>query len=686
MIKRFIAAFTAVFLLVALIPSTFIKEAKAYQNSSYFSDLRVGLVTMSATSIKVTLNGSYTVNGQAYASGTTLNFSVSGTSISFNGALHNQITIEPSSKTNLLSVTSGTVTNRYMGSFVLRVLDGRILPINTIDMENYLKGVVGYEMSDFFPMEALKAQAVAARNYALTKIGAEAAKGYDLDDSVWHQVYRGYNPSFTRVISAVEQTAGQVLLHNGRLVEALYSAWHGGISEDSENVWGNFVPYLRSVQDPFEDDPWPNGNRVFTDAQIASTLVARRHLSESDTFIRLDLNSITRYKSGRVANINIIYRTASGSQLTKSITRDTTRTFLGLPSNLYTVTYDAEKGTYTFSGKGHGHGLGMSQIGAKNRAAAGQTHEQILKFYYQNSYLHNLITKASIINFNQNHDALTLGETINFNASASGGTGQGYLYKYVIKNETNIVLTRDYSSENSLEFHPDSIGKYSVEVYVKDKYSLADFDDMRTLSFEVLLKDTDIDIDTDTDTEPGTIIDTELGTTTVFGKLIQGQQLIFNTNNTGGDASAYSYKYEIYISGSLIHASSFSTSGSYSFIPEISGSYTVKVYGRDGSSTKEYDSIKEFNIEVNSKPLYLSQIPLKEGMSGSDVTALQKALITLGYNIAREDGTFGNRTRNSVSSFQRSRRLTADGVVNNATYNALNEALIERSGEQNLSF
>jgi stage II sporulation protein D len=192
-------------------------------------------------------------------------------------------------------MTSGTVSNKYMGSFLIKVLNGKLLPINSIYIEDYLKGVVGYEMANNFPLEALKAQTIAARNYALSRIGYEASKGYDFDDTASYQVYKGYNSSYQNVINAVNQTRGEVLLYNDKLVETLYSAWHGGISENSENVWGNTVPYLRSVSDPYEGDAWPNGNRIYSNAQIQAALVSKRYLSSTDIFQSLDLSSITRF-------------------------------------------------------------------------------------------------------------------------------------------------------------------------------------------------------------------------------------------------------------------------------------------------------------------------------------------------------------------------------------------------------
>jgi stage II sporulation protein D len=1041
MFKRYAAIFTAIFLMINMFPVMLMQKVHAYQNNSYFNDLKVGLTTMSSTSITITLGGEYTLNGQVYPSGTIFNLGISGTSITLNGVAQDQISIVPSNKTSLLTLKSGTLSYKYMGSFLIKMFNGKLLPINYLDMENYLKGVVGYEMSDSFPMESLKAQAIAARNYALSRIGYEAAKGYDFDDTINYQVYKGYDANYKNVINAVDQTRGQVLLYNERLVETLYSAWHGGVSENSENVWGNTVPYLRSVVDTFESDPWPNGNRVLTNAQIQSTLTSKGYLSLGDTFVKLDLNSITKYASGRVSNINIIYKNSSGIELTKSVIRDSTRTFLGLPSNMYNVTYDAVAGAYTFSGKGYGHGLGMSQIGAKNRALAGQTYEQILKFYYQGTYLQNLVAKASLGSVIQSSSSLLLGNTVSFNASATGGSGYGYLFKYVVKNGTNVVFTRDYDGSSTLDFTPVTEGSFTVEAYVKDKFSALDFDDKKELTFIVygapslsnltlsktqvfvnepvtadvsiqggsgsslykyeIIKDGSIistrdfssdkqftftpsqsgsyvvnsyvkdalstkafDIETsknisvydyltiasltkdsedvitgDTvsfstsvsggsgngvsykyvvmqngqtistrdfssistftftpdaagffevtvyavdalsgkeydaasnmsfevkdrvsitsltadkstafanstitvnasatktdalykfvvskdnavvliqdysalsslsftaalagnytvtayakdglslkeyDDEKNIAIvvyeaasmeltasssSTTLGTTvnysisaikgsgsneyrfvvmkdnilvkdsgystsntfsftpleygsyqvigyvkdllsgnefdaessltltvtnpqlsavTAAGSFYEGKPVNFTASNSENKASGFSYRYEVYNGVNLVASNSFSESGIFNFTPSVPGTYSIKVYGKDSLSTNAYDGVKEFNITISSKPLYLSILPLKYGMKNNDVVSLQNALVKLGYSVAGDaSGYFGTKTKNAVTSFQRSRGLSADGIVGSMTYKALNDALIEKAGVKTLTF
>jgi stage II sporulation protein D len=855
MFKRYAAIITVFIFIVSLLPLGWGERVHAYSNSAYFNNLKVGLVSMSSPSVTITLNGDYDINGQTYTAGSVFNLELDGTSITFNGTLQSQLNIVPKAAENLLTITSGSVTYKYMGSFTFKLYNNKILPINFIDTENYLKGVVGYEMADNYPLEALKAQAIGARNYALSRIGYEAAKGYDFDDTISYQVYKGYNPIYSSVIAAVNQTRGQVLLYNDKLVETLYSAWHGGVSEDSENVWGNAAPYLRSVVDTFEGDPWPNGSRLLTNSQIQAALVTKGYLTPTDTFVQLDLSSITRFASGRVSNINIIYKDSLGLTLTKAVIRDSTRSFLSLPSNLYTVTYDEASSTYTFSGKGNGHGLGMSQIGAKNRAAAGQTYEQILKFYYQGTYVQSLIPSASLNALSLSSSALYSGSTISFNAAAAGGSGDGYLYKYVVKSGTTVVLNKDYDSISSLAFMPSLAGNYTVEAYVKDKLSILEYDDKKTAVFTVykpieitslnksvnnafigdavnfstsisggsddgirykytVLRDgqlvtlRDFDVSSSFSYTPvtsgsyevnvfvadtisakpyeaagkinfqvyngtnltnfstnktqylkGEILSAEaqaslgsgsylykyvvakdgidifvreyssdsrlsytlpaagiykvtvyakdslstklyenmravtvnvyspvLGAVNVTGTFYEGKPLSIASSSTGVSPLGFSYRYEIYSGTNLIAASSAYGAEKFTFTPAVSGSYTVKVYGKDSLSTKAFDSVKTFNITVNRRPLYLSKLPLKYGMTSSDVAALQNALMKLGYSVSSASGYFGTQTKSAVIAFQRNKGLTADGVVGSTTYKALNDALILKAGVKSLTF
>lgn len=364
--KRTIAIFTLFFFMVSLFSMTFTNRVKAYQNQSYFSNLKIGLVSMASSTLTITLNGDYSLNGSTVFSGTSLNFKITNGNVNINGTEYSSANLTPLVSTNLLSIANSTKSNKYLGSFSFKVDSGKILPINSIFIEDYLKGVVSFEMSDSFPIEALKAQAVAARNYAFSRVGYCTLKGYDFDDTTNYQVYGGYNEAYKNVIAAVDSTKGQTLLYNDKLVETLYGSSDGGYTEDAINVWGNPTPYLISKPDSYDTQGWPYGNVVLSNSQIDTILKTKKYLTSTDTFVKLDLSSITRYISGRVSNINVIYVNSTGTSVTLPITMDKARTFLGLPSSNYTVTYDPTILSYTFSGKGNGHGLGMSQIGAIN--------------------------------------------------------------------------------------------------------------------------------------------------------------------------------------------------------------------------------------------------------------------------------------------------------------------------------
>ena len=140
----------------------------------------------------------------------------------------------------------------YPGTLKLTIDGGMLRPVLTINVEEYLLGVVPYEMSEYFPLEALKAQAVCARTYALNKVGSN--KDYDLVDTTNDQVFKGVNYSYLNAIRAVEETAGVVGTYKGRLAMCYYSASNGGQTELVQNVWSDRGDwdYYQMVDDPYD--------------------------------------------------------------------------------------------------------------------------------------------------------------------------------------------------------------------------------------------------------------------------------------------------------------------------------------------------------------------------------------------------------------------------------------------------
>lgn len=121
--------------------------------------------------------------------------------------------------------------------------------VNRVPMELYLKGVVPSEIVPSWKPDAIKAQAVAARTYAVYHKNGYRSAGYDITDDTRSQVYRGCSVETSATNKAVEETAGEIITYNGKAIDALFHANGGGYTEDSENVWGSYVPYLRGVKE-----------------------------------------------------------------------------------------------------------------------------------------------------------------------------------------------------------------------------------------------------------------------------------------------------------------------------------------------------------------------------------------------------------------------------------------------------
>ena len=166
---------------------------------------------------------------------------------------------------------------QYYGAFEYRRNGGNITVINRLTMQDYVKGVVPYEMSASWPVEALKAQAMCARTYAYSNFNKHGAD-FDICAGTHCQAYQGVSKASENSDRAVDETLGQYILYNGELIDAVYHSSDGGATEDAENVWGYATPYLRGVEDTYEDlDSAINGRWSFsyTPAELTSILNAK---------------------------------------------------------------------------------------------------------------------------------------------------------------------------------------------------------------------------------------------------------------------------------------------------------------------------------------------------------------------------------------------------------------------------
>ncbi len=251
------------------------------------------------------------------------------------------------------------------------------------DLEAYVVGVVLGEMPVDFETEALKAQAVVARTYALKRntTGKKHKDGAVCVNPACCQAYRavetylqqgGTTLAVDKVKSAVKSTEGQVLTYNGNLIEATYFSCSGGKTEDALAVWGTDIPYLQAVDSPGEENADYYSDSVrFTSKEFAARLGIQASGAPATWF-----GAVAYTEGDGVDNMVIAGKTYKGTTL---------RTKLGLRSTSFSVKVD---GDYIIvSTKGFGHRVGMSQYGADAMAVGGSTYKQILLHYYPGTSL-----------------------------------------------------------------------------------------------------------------------------------------------------------------------------------------------------------------------------------------------------------------------------------------------------------
>ncbi len=345
----------------------------------------------------------------------------------------------------------------YYGDFVfMRNTGGNITVVNYVNIEDYLKGVVCYEMSPSWPIEALKAQAVTARTYLMAHTKKHSTEGFEICNTVHCQAYHGVGRATANSDMAVDLTAGQYLTYDGLLCDTYYASSNGGASENSENVWSLALPYLRGVADPYEADIAGTAanyywQKTYTPSSLGAQLRAK-HYNSSDV-VKVDM---TFTDMGNVYSITFTDRNGVRNTVSKA----DVRTIIGglsirytvnglgpsaggalyvnegievpeglegayaiggggieqLPTGeLYAVTGSGtveklevagtaygksvstgvnSSGNFVFSGTGWGHNVGMSQWGAYSMAKYyGKTYEDILTFYYTGAQITNTLVQ-----------------------------------------------------------------------------------------------------------------------------------------------------------------------------------------------------------------------------------------------------------------------------------------------------
>lgn len=279
----------------------------------------------------------------------------------------------------------GIPWHTYRGLLTVRQeADATLRVINTVGLEPYLYGVIPAEIGASVPQEAMKAQAIAARTYALKNRGKCAADGFDLDDTTRCEGYFGVDGETAQSNAAVNATRSEVLTYKGELIDAIFSTDSGGVT--ACDLSGD-CPYLQAIKDADSGDglDYAASGRyhiwsyTFAPAQIAALLAKdpRTHVSR---FLSLTIDGLDpsgRITTATIAGTDGTLKTVTGPQLRQILGYDTLR-------STRVVLSRTPGGSYKFDGKGWGHGMGMSQDGAVAMAGSPyrKTCSQILMHYY----------------------------------------------------------------------------------------------------------------------------------------------------------------------------------------------------------------------------------------------------------------------------------------------------------------
>lgn len=265
----------------------------------------------------------------------------------------------------------------YRGA--LKFIRGRkgFLVVNHLSFQDYLLGTLGAEMSASWPLEALKAQAVASRTYARYRMAHPKNSEFDLESTVQDQVYEGVNAENARIHEAVLSTKDRVLTLEHRPIQAFFHSRCGGATESAEKVWNiRGGPALKKVR-CYYCEKFPYVWKALVSAKQLLTAIRLPFLNP------LQIEPGARTPSGRLASVKI----ASAGQALE-VPAESIRSHLGY-SKVKSTRFDVKIAgdEITIEGTGNGHGVGMCQWGARYLANQGRTYEEILSYYYPSSHI-----------------------------------------------------------------------------------------------------------------------------------------------------------------------------------------------------------------------------------------------------------------------------------------------------------
>ncbi len=292
----------------------------------------------------------------------------SGSSFSVDGRLLKRLTISAPAKIRINGKS-------YRGIVDFYPADKGLLVVDELPLEEYLVGLINCEISSLWPVEAVKAQAVIARSYAIYQKDARRAAQYHLESSVMDQVYDGVDIEDSRAARAVEETAGEVLTFSGGVIQAFYHSNCGGHTEAALNVWGADLPYLQGVECRYcLNVPSAKWEVSLPLKKIESLVKAAGYQATGLSSIKTGATN----RNGRLQDLTLA--TAKGGLVITAVNFRKAVGYSVIKSTNFSVRMRGDE--LQFAGLGNGHGVGLCQWGSKQRAGDGFSYREILTYYY----------------------------------------------------------------------------------------------------------------------------------------------------------------------------------------------------------------------------------------------------------------------------------------------------------------
>ncbi len=415
---------------VTILTVLILSSLQAYA-SEYRSEVSVGLVYGESGKVNFTVKSADMLNVYNAETGDILYTSQQGEELfiemgstgfasyeKFDGSGIPKISVQTLSGSTISC--NGTEYRGYI--YAERQSNGKLLIINYVGIDDYVSSVLGKEMSYSWPMEALKAQAVCARNFVLCRGKTHSEYGFDVCTTTHCQVYGGVKSEHPNTRQATSETSGVLATYQGKVVSLYFFATSGGHTEDVENVWGSSYGYLRGVDDSYEE---PNkANKYSWTTNLTKSDIEAKLVSKG-----VDIGSLVEITTDKISGTGrVMALTFHGTEGKYTAKLEKCRTILGLYSQKFTISPDSTRyivttsgntpsvvyaatadctdevssycaidgngeirtininstgaKNYTIDGNGYGHGVGMSQWGARGMAENGFTYDQILMHYF----------------------------------------------------------------------------------------------------------------------------------------------------------------------------------------------------------------------------------------------------------------------------------------------------------------